>query len=209
MRAVTLSLLLVLVVSGAFGQQGFSVEPQDELVAPGHNTTLTCLVDNMVGECRWQKEGKPVGLFPGKYSVAMVKGDCSLTISNVDLKIDDGEWECQVTSSSFSSGDALASRKARLTVQDPVSMTSVIAVVIALLIVFLVLVISLLIAYKKQKLCFQDSEKEKEAEGGGFGPGAYINGSAGSKLSLTKDVGNGMLPSSSPGGHYLAPSTKV
>ena len=39
---------------------------------------------------------QPVGLFPGKYSVAMVKGDCSLTISNVDLKIDDGEWECQV-----------------------------------------------------------------------------------------------------------------
>ena len=25
--------------AGAFGQQGFSVEPQDELVAPGHNTT--------------------------------------------------------------------------------------------------------------------------------------------------------------------------
>ena len=40
---------------------------------------------------------QPVGLFPGKYSVAMVKGDCSLTISNVDLKIDDGEWECQVS----------------------------------------------------------------------------------------------------------------
>ena len=38
-----------------------------------------------------------MGLFPGKYSVAMVKGDCSLTISNVDLKIDDGEWECQVS----------------------------------------------------------------------------------------------------------------
>ena len=28
------------------------------------------------------------------------------------------------------------------------------------------------------KLHFLDSEKEKEAEGGGFGPGAYINGSA-------------------------------
>ena len=25
--------------AGALGQQGFSVEPQDELVAPGHNTT--------------------------------------------------------------------------------------------------------------------------------------------------------------------------
>ena len=37
-----------------------------------------------------------MGLFPGKYSVAMVKGDCSLTINNVDLKIDDGERECQV-----------------------------------------------------------------------------------------------------------------
>ena len=34
-------------------------------------------------------------------------------------------------------------------------MTSVIAVVIALLVIFLVLVVSLLIAYKKQKLCFQ------------------------------------------------------
>ena len=33
------------------------------------------------------------------------------------------------------------------------------------------------------KLDFLDSEKEKEAEGGGFGPGAYINGSAVSKNS--------------------------
>ena len=44
---------------------------------------------------------QPVGLFPGKYSVAMVKGDCSLTISNVDLKIDDGEWECQVCQTNY------------------------------------------------------------------------------------------------------------
>jgi len=51
----------------------------------------------------------------------------------------------------------------------------------------------------------KDSEKEKEAEGGGFGPNAYINGSAGSKISLTKDAG--LLPPSP--GHYLAPSTKV
>ena len=40
-------------------------------------------------------------------------------------------------------------------------MTSVIAVVIALLIVFLVLVISLLIAYKKQKLCFQGNNSDR------------------------------------------------
>ena len=30
----------------------------------------------------------------------------------------------------------------------------------------------------KLNFIFLDSEKEKEAEGGGFGPGAYINGSA-------------------------------
>ena len=76
---------------------------------------------------------QPVGMFPGKYSIPAVKGDCSLSISNVDLRLDDGQWECQVytcphvllnsllffqiTSSSFSSQDALASRKARLTVQ--------------------------------------------------------------------------------------------
>ena len=45
---------------------------------------------------------------------------------------------------------------------DPVSMTSVIAVVIALLIIFLVLVISLLIAYKKQKLCFQGRNSDTQ-----------------------------------------------
>ena len=49
----------------------------------------------------------------------------------------------------------IASFYKNLPSSDPVSMTSVIAVVIALLIIFLVLVISLLIAYKKQKLCFQ------------------------------------------------------
>ena len=48
-------------------------------------------------------------------------------------------------------------------------MTSVIAVVIALLVIFLVLVVSLLIAYKKQKLCFQGKRgKGKEGSGVDF-----------------------------------------
>ena len=38
---------------------------------------------------------------------------------------------------------------------DPVSMVSVDAAVLALLLVFLLLIISLLIAYKKQKICFK------------------------------------------------------
>ena len=40
------------------GQQQFSIEPSDVEVTPGHNTSLTCLVNNLAGECRWQKDGK-------------------------------------------------------------------------------------------------------------------------------------------------------
>ena len=58
-------------------------------------------------------------MYPGKYSLTNPEktGDCSLTISSVDLMLDNGEWECQVTSTSFQSQDALASSLARLTVQ--------------------------------------------------------------------------------------------
>ena len=35
----------------------------------------------------------------------------------VDIKFDDGLWECQVTASSFESQDALASKPARLVVR--------------------------------------------------------------------------------------------
>ena len=59
---------------------------------------------------------QPVGMYPGKYSLSPAPGDCSLTIHNVDISLDDGAWECQVTATSFSSQDALASSSARLTV---------------------------------------------------------------------------------------------
>ena len=90
------------------------------LVAPGLSTTLPCLVDNkvmrgkqkntsfnlfsnfsslQVGECRWSKGGKPVGMFGGKYEMrgATEQGDCSLTLHSLDLRIDDGQWQCQVS----------------------------------------------------------------------------------------------------------------
>jgi len=108
-------------------QQVFSTEPSSILVPPGDNATLACIVKNMGGECRWQKNGKPIGLFPGKYSLPVTSkgGDCSLTIARVDLRIDDGEWQCQVTSSSISSQDALVSSPALLTVQVPPSSISI------------------------------------------------------------------------------------
>ena len=128
-----------MIISVIICQQVFSKQPSSLLIPPGENATLACVVKNMGGECRWQKNGKPVGLFPGKYSLASggVPGDCSLSIARVDLKIDDGEWQCQVgiishyltqvafinhlltqvTSSSISSQDALVSSPAQLTVQ--------------------------------------------------------------------------------------------
>ena len=51
-----------------------------------------------LGECRWSKAGKPVGMFGGKYELRgdTGAGDCSLTLHTVDLRIDDGQWQCQV-----------------------------------------------------------------------------------------------------------------
>ena len=42
---------------------------------------------------------------------------------------------------------------------DPVSMASVIGVVIALLLLFVVMVVVLLYAYKKQKMCFKGERR--------------------------------------------------
>jgi len=113
------------------------VEPSSVLVPPGTNATLACLVSNMgnKGECRWQKNGKPVGLFPGKYSLPTSSshlGDCSLTIASVDVRLDDGAWNCQVTSSNISLQDALVSRPAYLTVQVPPSSISILSLTLPL-----------------------------------------------------------------------------
>jgi hypothetical protein len=48
----------VQVAEGWQGKELFSVELSDVEVTPGHNTSLTCIVINLGGECRWQKDGK-------------------------------------------------------------------------------------------------------------------------------------------------------
>ena len=62
---------------------------------------------------------QPIGIYPGKYQWAGKPslGDCSLEVREANITFDDGEWECQVTSSSFASQDALASKPARLVVR--------------------------------------------------------------------------------------------
>ena len=41
-------------------QQRFLETPQSLISAPGNQVTLTCLVQNKGGECRWQKDGKVI-----------------------------------------------------------------------------------------------------------------------------------------------------
>ena len=62
---------------------------------------------------------QPIGLYSGKYEWAARPGtgDCSLNILAIDIKFDDGLWECQVTASAFEAQDALASKPARLVVR--------------------------------------------------------------------------------------------
>lgn len=44
-------------------------------------------------------------------------GDCSLWVRAATLDFDDGEWECQVTASDFTTQDALTSTPVRLVVR--------------------------------------------------------------------------------------------
>ena len=39
-------------------QQGFKEEPIYTEVNPGANAELRCVIENIGGECRWQKDGK-------------------------------------------------------------------------------------------------------------------------------------------------------
>merc|ERR1711976_431196 len=50
----------------------------------------------------------------------------------------------------------------KLIIQDPIPMAAVVGVTLTILITFLILVIALLIAYKKEKLCFKSSTKVSE-----------------------------------------------
>ena len=61
---------------------------------------------------------QPQEMFTGKYewSGERQAGDCSLRVLDV-AKVDDGDWECQVTASAFMAQDALTSSIAPLVVR--------------------------------------------------------------------------------------------
>ena len=48
----------LLFFAGIFAVQKFTGEPKYTEVNPGGNAVLKCEVENIGGECRWQKDGK-------------------------------------------------------------------------------------------------------------------------------------------------------
>ena len=104
--------------------QSWSEQPIYQEVNPGGQLIMPCIVLNKRGECRWERDGQPVGIHPGKYEWAGANkgpsadpGDCSLKVLDASLDFDDGVWQCQVTPSSFRSRDALISQGAQLVVR--------------------------------------------------------------------------------------------
>ncbi|CAO1380023.1 unnamed protein product [Diamesa hyperborea] len=116
-------------VDVANGLQRFSEQPKYTEVNPGQDALLVCKVIDKRGTCSWQKDNKPVGIYPKKYEWASgssssmgiqtshVSGDCSLWVRSATLDFDDGFWECQVTASDFTTQDALTSQPVRLVVR--------------------------------------------------------------------------------------------
>ena len=101
--------------------QKFKAVPTYSEVNSGDSVVLLCEVLNKGGECRWEKDGTPIGTFPGKYEYPgdVTAGNCSLLILDASSEFDDGVWQCQVTASNFKQGDSLISDGAEVVVRSP------------------------------------------------------------------------------------------
>jgi len=101
--------------------QEFIQVSKDTSVDMGDDILMPCLIQNKVGECRWEKDGTPVGMYEDKYEWAgnVVSGDCSIRIIEASAEYDAGVWQCQVTASDFTQKDTLISIGAFLSVRTP------------------------------------------------------------------------------------------
>ncbi|XP_068629248.1 irregular chiasm C-roughest protein-like [Battus philenor] len=101
--------------------QQFLEVPSYTEVNPDENALLRCRVSNKRGACSWLRNNKPVGMHRGKYEWATprtkMNGDCTILIRGAKLHMDNGNWQCQVTHSSFDMQDALSSPPAALVVR--------------------------------------------------------------------------------------------
>ena len=98
--------------------QELTDESADIQVNSGDDIILKCIIKNKSGECRWKKDGIPVGMFDNKYEWAgdENKGDCSLLINNASEEYDIGLWQCQVTATDFTQKDSLLSKGSFLSI---------------------------------------------------------------------------------------------
>ena len=100
-------LVMVIMALGAAGvalaRQTWLKQPEYQEVNPGEIAMLTCIIANKEGECRWEREGRPIGMFRDKYEWAgdRGQGDCSLLVRDADTEWDDGNWQCSVSRSKF------------------------------------------------------------------------------------------------------------
>ncbi|TRY72566.1 hypothetical protein TCAL_06514 [Tigriopus californicus] len=101
--------------------QGWVEQPEYQEVNPQGSFVLPCVISEKRGQCRWEKDGAPVGLQDSKYEWAgnPDTGDCSLRVLAAELQYDDGVWQCQVTPSSFQNKDALTSEGAQIVIREP------------------------------------------------------------------------------------------
>ena len=122
--SVILLIVFCVLPQNIFAIQSWSEQPVYQEVNPGGQVIMPCIVLNKRGECRWERDGQPVGIHPGKYEWAGANkgpstdpGDCSLKVLDASLDFDDGVWQCQITPSSFKTRDSLISQGAQLVVR--------------------------------------------------------------------------------------------
>ena len=119
MKLVFSLLLIVAALSSVTAVQEFISVPTYSEVNPGQSVTLVCEVAHKGGECRWEKDGTPVGMYRDKYEWDgdQSSGDCSLRVKEANIEYDNGVWQCQVTASDFTQQDTLISEGAELVVR--------------------------------------------------------------------------------------------
>ena len=112
-------LLLCCHQSGVLAIQKWTEQPRYQEVNPHGSVVMSCIIANKKGECRWERDGDPVGMYPTKYewSGNPEDGDCSIKILDASLEFDDGVWQCQVTPTNFLQKDSLISEGAQLVVR--------------------------------------------------------------------------------------------
>ena len=105
-----------------FSLQEFIEEPSSVEVNTKDAIILPCLIRNKAGECRWEKDGTPVGMFKDKYEWAgnVLSGDCGLVIHDASEEYDAGVWQCQVNATDFTQKDTLICKEIKIDIQGKI-----------------------------------------------------------------------------------------